>query len=177
MATLGNFAGRDTLSSYTREDLQTYNELFNPELLALREIGLGMGAGNAREAATRGIDTAGRVFDSTMGSFARDQERAGLAVDPATAASQARRLSLSRIIQQVDAANRGSRNAVAARRTAQAFGMDTFGDATSTANQTLSYIAQREADRDAQYRDARARSRSAEIGTAASLVGVGLALI
>lgn len=169
---LSLFAGRDALAGYTKEDQQTYNELFAPQMMSLREIGLGMGAGNVFDAANRGVETAGRTFDATLGSFARDRERAGLATDGASAASQGRRLSLQRVIQQVDAGNRGSRNAKAAQRTAQAWGMQTFGDASASANQTLAQIAQSEADRDAQYRQARAQNRAG----LTQMAGAGLGL-
>lgn len=172
---LGMFAGRDALAGYAKEDQQTYNQTFMPELMHLREIGLGMGEGNVYDAAKRGVEGAGRTFDSTMGSYARDRERAGMRVDAATGASQNRRLSLSRIISQVDAGNRASRGAKDAQRAAQDFGMQTYGDSVVGANQTLASIANSEADRDAQYRKAKADDKAgdlAAIGQIASMAAM-----
>lgn len=174
---LSMFAGRDTLAGYTKEDQQFYNENFVRPMLDLREIGLGMGAGNVDAAATRGMSTAGRTFDSTRGSFRRDQERLGLATDSATAASQNRRLSLQRVIQQVDAGNRASRGAKDAQRTAQNFGMQAYGDSIAGANQTLSQIAQNEADREAQYQGAKAGAKAADMQAGAALASMALMFI
>lgn len=178
MATgLGMFAGRDSLAGYTKEDQQFYDENFVRPMLDLREIGMGMGAGNTYDAANRGVETAGRTFDSTRGSFTRDQQRLGLRTDAATAGSQNKRLSLSRVIQQVDAGNRASQGAKSAQKAAQAWGMQTYGDSVTGANQTLSQIAQGESDREAQYQGAKAGAKAADTQALATVAAMGLMFV
>jgi hypothetical protein len=174
MATLARDAGQRALSQYIDEDAQLYRELFAPEMMELRRIGLGMGAGNAYQAATSALGTAGRSFDSAISSFTRDRLRAGLATDDASAASQQRRLSLQRIIQQVDAANRASRGAMDARRMAQTWGLQSFGDAASAGTGILRQIAQNEADREAQYQIAKAQAKQAGLRALTTMAGIGI---
>lgn len=166
MATLSRTAGADALTAGVQQDREFYRDSFLQNSLDLRAIGLGIGAGNTFTAANNALASSGRASDVADSAYARDVARSGIAVDPTQQASRARRLSLSRIISGVDAANNASRAAKAAQRQAQTFGTQFYGDLVTDSNAALRDIAAAEQDRENQYRDAKSGSKGGLLGIA-----------
>lgn len=162
---------RDRLKLAATEDLDFYTRQFAPQTSELRRIGLGFGAGNQYEAIQNALPEAGRKFDAGAATFERDLERGGVRDDDAVA-SQRKRLSLARILSQVDSANRASGVARQNRQAAQEFGLDTYGSSASSAGSLLSAIASGDANRDLQYKDAKAGASAGK----KQAIGTGLAL-
>lgn len=177
MAVLGTLkhnptGGEAALAQNIEHDAALYRNAFAPQAERLRRIGLGFDEGNQYAAAQRSIEGAGRILSGANESLARDRIRMGRSVDASTSASQTRRLGLARVIAQVDAGNRAAQSARSTQRTAMEGGIQQYGDLAADSNASLSAIAKAEADREAQYRAAKAQKKSnnlAAIGTAAAL--------
>lgn len=168
MATFGLTAGSDALSAGVKEDRQFYQDNFLQPSIDLRAIGLGMGIGNQYNASRDAIASSGRAFNTAEGAYGRDVARSGVAGDATQQASRQRRMSLGRIISEVDAGNRASRGAKQTQRDAQTFGTQMYGDLVTDSNSSLRAIAQAEQDREAQYSGAKSGANAG----AAGLVGM-----
>jgi hypothetical protein len=166
MATFGRTAGQDALAAGVEQDRQFYRDNFLQQSLDLRAIGLGIGAGNSRLAANNARADSSRMFDVAERAYARDVARSGTPGDATQQASRGRRLSLARVISEVDAANNASRGARAMRQQAQTFGTQFYGDLVTDSNSALTNIAAAEQDRETQYRNARDGSKGGLLGIA-----------
>lgn len=173
MATFGRSAGADALAAGVEQDRDFYRDNFLQQSLDLRSIGLGRGAGNERTAALGARADSNRMSDVADSAYGRDVSRSGIAGDATQQASRKRRLSLSRVISEVDSANNASRGAKSMRQQAQTFGTQFYGDLVTDSNGALRDIAASEQDRESQYRDAKNGSSSGLMG----LAGVAMAFI
>lgn len=168
------FAGRTTLGNVTRENEQFYAGNYAGELRNLRNTALGFGGtqGDAYGAAQEGISTAGRLYDVAAGGLDRANARFGRMPRADVAANQGKRLSLARIISQVDAGNRGTERAVEFQRDAQEQGTNLYNALSNNSSRILSDIAAQETDRDAQRRGAKAAKKAGTLGA----IGTGLGI-
>lgn len=171
------FAARNTLGDVARADDLFYQQNYARELRNLRDTALGLGGttGDAYAGAQEGIKGAGRLYDVAAGGIDRARSRMGIAPQADVAANQGRRLSLARIISQVDAGNRGSERAIDAQRTAQEVGTQMYANLTSSSNNILADVASAETDRDSQRRGANANKKAgllAGIGTAVGIAAM-----
>lgn len=173
------FAARDTLGRVARANEQFYNANYGGELTNLRNVALGLGGtqGDAYGAAQEGIGTASRLYDVAAGGLQRARARMGLAPRADVAANQGRRLSLARVISQVDSGNRGIERAVAIQRDAQEQGTQLYNAMSNNSQQILGGIASQETDREAQRRGAAANKKAGLIGLAGTAIGIAASFI
>lgn len=173
------FAGRDTLSDVARQNEEFYNDNYAGEVTNLRNTALGLGGtqGDAYAATREGITGAGRLYDVAAGGIGRARARMGLAPRADVASSQGRRLSLARIISQVDAGNRGTERAVGIQRDAQAQGTGLYNALSNNSSRILGDIAGSETDRDAQRRGFEAQRRAGIVGLAGTAIGIAASFI
>lgn len=166
------FAARDTLSSAARANEEFYGQNYGGELRNLRDTALGLGgtAGDAYSASQQGIQTATRLYDVAAGGYGRANARMGRAPMGDVASNYNKRLSLARIISQVDAGNRGTERAVGIQRDAQEQGTNLYNALSNNSSRILADIANQETDRDAQRRGAAAAKKAGTL----SAIGTGL---
>lgn len=173
------FAGRDTLSGVAQANEQFYNQNYAGELTNLRNTGLGLGGtqGDAYAATQEGIATSSRLFDVAASGVGRANARMGRAPTGDVAASQGKRLSLARIVSQVDAGNRGAERAVGIQRDAQEQGVQLHSAMSNNSSRILSEIAAQETDRDAQRRGFSAQKKAGTLGMIGTAVGIAASFI
>lgn len=173
------FAGRDTLRDVVRANERFYSNNYAGELTNVRNIALGLGGtqGDAYGATREGIATATRLYDVAASGVDRARMRMGMAPRADVAANQGKRLSLSRIISQVDAGNRGAERAVGIQRAAQDQGANMYNALSNNATKILGDIAASETDRDAQRRGAAAAKKAGLLGLAGTAVGIAASFI
>lgn len=144
---------RDELRGNIASDRTFYDQNFAQPGMTLRNIALGIGDGNVSTASRDAVAKSDRFGQVNANALARDRQRQGLSASSAKSQSQDRRLSLSRVIANVDAGNRARDAAGERRRMAQEFGTQTYGDNIAGANNILSRLADKEGDRENQIRD------------------------
>lgn len=168
------FAARDTLSDVARTNEAFYADNYAGELRNLRDTALGLRGtqGDAYAASQEGIATASRLYDVAAGGLGRADARMGRAPMADVAANRGKRLSLARIISQVDAGNRGTERAVGIQRDAAEQGTQLYNALSNNSSRILADIAMQETDRDAQERGAKAAKRAGTLGA----IGTGLGI-
>lgn len=173
------FAARDTLSNVARANEEFYQGGYAGELTNLRNTALGLGGtqGDAYAATKEGIGTATRLYDITAGGIDRARSRMGWQPRADVAANQGKRLSLARIISQVDSGNRGAERAVGFQRDAMSQGTGLYNALSNNSSKILGDIASAETDRDAQRRGANAAKKAGTLGLIGTAVGIAASFI
>jgi len=158
-------AAQRTLGSLVTERSQEYGRSFAPIAKSLSDVATApFDPAVPSEATAR----AGRLYDVSRGALEREQRAMGVA----PVRGQDRRLSLRRAIAQVDGANRAIMGADDRRSLAQMFATDQYSDLMGSAGSIYGELAGMEANRRAQFSQAKAAQRGGLMslgGTAAGL--------
>jgi hypothetical protein len=158
-------AAQNAQGALSAERTAEYNRSFAPVAASLRDVALS--SYDPSDAASAAAD-AGKAYDVSAGALERQQRGMGVA----KLAGQDSRLSLRRIISQVDAGNRAIDGADDRRTTAQMFSTDQYGELTSAAGSTYGELANQELNRKAQYTGAKASQRANIMQTAGTVASI-----
>lgn len=163
-------AAQNAQSGLIAERTAEYQRSFAPAANSLRDMALS----TYDQADTdKAMASAGRTYDASAGALERQQR--GLGVAPV--AGQEKRLSLRRILSQVDSGNRAIDGADERRSLAQMYSTDQYGDLMSNAGSIYGDIASQELNRKGQYRQAQAGRDSSVMGAVGTVAGIAMAFM
>lgn len=163
-------AGTRAQESLISRRTNDYNNMFAPVSSGLRDVALGS---FDQAAASDAGAQAGRTFDANVGAMEREQRGLGAS----QMAGQGERLGLRRVLAEVDAANRNYDAQDERRTMAQEASFDEYGSRMAAAGQIYGNIAEQEASRRAQHKQAKAAQRASimqAVGTVASIAAIAV---
>jgi hypothetical protein len=158
-------AGQRALTGLIEARSAEYDNFYAPVASSLGEMAK---APFDIDAAREAGQTAARTFDASAGALERQQRGLGVA----QSAGQGDRLSLRRILAEVDASNRKLDGDNERRSLAQQFSMDQYSDLYGNAGSIYNLLSEREINRKAQHTQARSAVNSGAMGAAGTVAGI-----
>lgn len=163
-------AGTNAANALVDTRIQEYDRSFADLNRGLGDLALGGIDMNAVSAAG---ERGGAAFDAATGQLDRQQRVLGTG----PVEGQDRRMSLRRIVSEVDARNRNIEGQEERRTMAQEAQADNYADLMGGAGQIYGNISDAERNRKGQYRQAQAANRSSWMGAVGALGGIALAAV
>lgn len=148
---------------------QTYSDIYEPTSNALRDMAIGKGPDARERLAEVGADAAS-AFDANSGSISREQRALGL---DATG-NQNKRLSLRRLISEVDARNNEAESLRSQQQTAQEYSIQQQASMYDQQSSIFGSIAEREAKRRGDSAIKAANQQSAAMGAAGLAISLAM---
>lgn len=166
-------AATDTLSSFATNALSDYQNQYSPLQTQIARVAAGSNAGSIVNDMQAAAAAAGNDAGRSEAEYRRQLRAAG---GLGESESAVRRFGLRRVLESVNAANLTSRSARAQQEAAQQYGLSATANNLGDVGGILSSLAGSEADRYAQYTNAKAQAGAAKDAATGSLIGTGLSI-
>lgn len=162
-------AGEVALAQVAANRQQTYSDVYQPTSDALRDMATGKGP-DVRERLSEVGATAAKAFDSNTGTIGREQRALGLT----GTGNQGKRLSLRRLISEVDARNNEAGSLREQQVGAQEYSIQQQASLYDQQSSIFSSISQSEAQRKSDEKVRAAQQQSQVMGAAGLALSVAM---
>lgn len=163
-----------TLDTVIKSQQKYYDSTFGSANKRIQQIASGRNAGEVLADVASAESQGGQSADSAAGTLQRQSAGLGL---PGSSSSAVRQMGLRRVLAQVDSGNRMAQAAVARQEAAQEYSSSAMVNYSGQANSILGSIARNEADRQAQYMDAKSAADSNTMGLMGKAGGLIIAAL